>query len=162
MNKHLKKWVLTFSVFAIGLVITFYLSAPKATSQVNEPAEITGAITDQEAAQACFVLLERNLQAATEKDIDAYTDTLVLHAEEETKAEMIPFFDEYTLAHTLLSFEVIKQEANTMLVAAQQKTINLGENNYRNHITQAHHTFIKEGAEWKIQQTVMTNTEFLD
>lgn len=119
-------------------------------------------MTDQEAAMQCFDLLQANLEAASSKDIDTYVATLVSTAQEETTNEMIPFFQEYTLAHTLLSFEVIKQDPSSMLVAAQQQTMNLGENSYRNHITQAHHTFVKEGNEWRIQQTVMTNTSFID
>ena len=49
-----------------------------------------------------------------------------------------------------------------MLVAAQQKTVNQGQNDYRDHITQAHHTFVLENGQWKIKETVMTNTEFID
>jgi ketosteroid isomerase-like protein len=48
-----------------------------------------------------------------------------------------------------------------MLVAAQQKTISPKDSSYRDHITEAYHTFVKEADGWKIQETVMTNTEFL-
>jgi len=150
MNNRRKNWGLIFVILLAGLLATFYLSAPKATSHTIEANGITGAVTNQ------------NLTAASNKDIETYIDTLVSSAHEETAQEMTTFFDTYTLAHTLLSFEIVKQEASSMLVAAQQQTINLGENSYRNHITQAHHTFVKEGAAWKIQQTVMTNTSFID
>ena len=75
---------------------------------------------------------------------------------------MHAFFAKYDLTHELLSFEVVKQEADSMLVAAQQKTVNQGQNDYRAHITQAHHTFVLENGQWKIKETVMTNTEFID
>lgn len=162
MNNRRKKWGLIFVILLAGLLATFYLSTPKATSHTIEANGITGAVTNQRDAQICFDLLEKNLTAASNKDIETYIDTLVSSAHEETAQEMTTFFDTYTLAHTLLSFEIVKQEASSMLVAAQQQTINLGENSYRNHITQAHHTFVKEGAAWKIQQTVMTNTSFID
>lgn len=72
------------------------------------------------------------------------------------------FFKDYDVSHELLSFEVIKQTPQSMLVAAEQKTVNHGKKAYRDHITTACHTFILEENEWKIKETTMTNTQFLN
>ena len=79
-----------------------------------------------------------------------------------TKKEMDQFFKDYDLSHELLSFKVVKQESDSMLVEARQQTLNVGKKKYRNHITQAHHTFVKVGEEWLIKETSMTDTEFID
>ena len=157
----------SYPLFFVGLLFicglffyqqTTYRSAETTVARL----QVTGAVTDSSAAQACLTVLKQNLQAATQKDVEGYTATLVTSARESTAREMHAFFAKYDLTHELLSFEVVKQEADSMLVAAQQKTVNQGQNDYRDHITQAHHTFVLENGQWKIKETVMTNTEFID
>ncbi len=122
---------------------------------------IQGMITDQDAALAAFATLETNLKAANAEDVELYVSTLVTSAHEETKKEMRKFFKAYDIEHTLLSFEVVKQEDNRMLVKAQQKAINKGSKKYRDHITEANHTFTKENGKWVIEETAMSNTKFI-
>jgi hypothetical protein len=156
-----------YYLFFVGLLficgLFFYQqTASHSTETTAAQLEVTGAVTDSTAAEDCLALLQQNLQAANQKDVEGYTATLVSSARESTAKEMRAFFAEYDLSHTLLSFEVVKQDADSMLVAAQQKTMNHGKNDYRDHITQAHHTFVRENGQWKIKETVMTNTEFID
>ena len=147
-------------LFICGLFFYQQITSRSAETTVAR-LQVTGAVTDSSAAQACLTVLKQNLQAATQKDVEGYTATLVTSARESTAKEMHAFA-KYDLTHELLSFEVVKQEADSMLVAAQQKTVNQGQNDYRDHITQAHHTFVLENGQWKIKETVMTNTEFID
>ncbi|KAF1302114.1 hypothetical protein IV487_05390 [Enterococcus saccharolyticus] len=147
----------------LGVVLLFHLLTNKSTAPLSTDTEvkIEGKITDQEAAQAAFHTLTTNLQAVNDEDADLYITTLVSTAKEETKKEMQTFFDDYDLENTLLSFKVLKQEKNHMLVETQQKTINKGKKDYRDHIAEAHHTFVKENGKWVIEETNMTNTHFI-
>ncbi|MGM0123941.1 hypothetical protein IGI37_001315 [Enterococcus sp. AZ194] len=145
-----------------GLGIWFFSDSSKNTNQAQSlSVEITGTISDKKAAESAFTVLKKNIQAVNDKDIDAYLSTIVPSSREETKKEMTPFFEKYSLKNELLSFEVKKQDNDHMLIEAQQKSQNLGKEKYRSHIAVANHTFVKEGGEWLIQETVITDTKFI-
>lgn len=160
------KFTILFVVIAGILFISGYNVHQDATyataAAADKEVAVSGNVTDSKAAAACFAVLQENLQAANNEDAKAYAATLIASAQTATKKEMQSFFEEYDLEHKLLSFEVVKQDKDSMLVAAEQQTLNIGENSYRSHITQAHHTFIKENNAWKISETTMTNTEFIE
>ncbi|MGQ4242500.1 hypothetical protein ACUD7I_02785 [Enterococcus casseliflavus] len=159
----LRRTVIVSLLAIVSLFFLYFLttgSSAPVHAQPSEKLEMTGNITNQ-AAEECLAVLKENLQAASDQDATAYAATLVAAARAETTQELADFFAEEQLQHTLLSFEVVKQETGSMLVAAQQKTISPKDSSYRDHITEAYHTFVKEADGWKIQETVMTNTEFL-
>ena len=165
----IKGFLLRFSLVALILLgIVWFLNsqrqpAAEATAtEVQTTVSITGKVTNKTDAQACLTQLKANLAAATNEDGEAYVATLVESARKATKKEMAQFFKEYDLSHQLLSFNVVKQEDTSMIIEAQQKTINLGKKKYRNHITQARHTFVKVADVWLIKETSMTNTDFID
>jgi hypothetical protein len=149
------------SLLAIVIVFSVLTNRTNDNVTTNTDIEIEGKISNQEDALAAFETLETNLQATNNEDVDLYVTTLVATAREDTKKEMQAFFDEYDLENTLLSFKVLKQEENRMLVETQQKTVNKGKNDSRDHIAEAHHTFVKENGKWVIEETNMTNTHFI-
>jgi ketosteroid isomerase-like protein len=160
----LRRTIIVSLLAVVSLFFLYFLTTDSSApvhAQPSEKLEMTGNITSQAAAEACLAVLKENLQAASDQDATAYAATLVAAARAETSQELADFFAEEQLQHTLLSFEVVKQETESMLVAAQQKTISPKDSSYRDHITEAYHTFVKEADGWKIQETVMTNTEFL-
>ncbi|MGX7060180.1 hypothetical protein [Vagococcus humatus] len=128
----------------------------------NKQVSPTGNITDKKEAQKTLQLLVENLDAASQKDVNRYVDTLVTSAQTSTAKEMTVFFKTYTLEHRLLSFQVVKQETDHMLVKTKQQTLNRGTSQYKDHITHANHTFVKENNKWKIEETIMTQTEFIN
>lgn len=146
------------------LIVNYFNKAQNITDNINKEAgqvEVTGKMKDQTEALAAMAVLEENLKAANDKDIERYISTLVPEAREATKKEIEKTFAQYDLEHTLLSFEVLKQTDDLLQVKTQQKTINLGKNKYRNHITEAHHTFVKENGQWLIKEVSMSNTQFI-
>ena len=168
MNKSYCKLILTLIILS-GVIFFYVFPHQKAAEAIITPSkdktesiQITGKITDQKAAKAGLTLLQQNLQAANAKDSTAYADTLIKKAQAATKKEMDKFFASYDLHHELLSFEVIKQEQNQMVIKAEQKTINQGKEKYRNHISEARHLFVKEDGSWKIKETNMADTNFID
>ncbi len=167
----LKSFLLRFGLAAVllaGILLYINYNSKGPAEAVIEPTtekttvEITGEVNNKAEATACLEVLKANLAAANNEDTTAYVDTLVASARQATQKEMDDFFAEYDLSHELESFKVVKQEQGSMLVEAQQKTVNRGKQKYRNHLTQAHHTFVKEDGAWKIKETNMTNTEFID
>lgn len=158
--KNYRHWL--FLVVLIGLFF-FYNQPPRqlVTTQLS-PVEITGQVDDLVTAELALTTLEKNLQAASNNDLTGYLTTLVTPARRETQQELADFFNQYQLEHQLLRFTVLKQEATKMLVQTRQQTINLNpETDYRDHITEANHTFVLEGKQWLIKETIMTNTTFL-
>lgn len=159
----MKNKLFLIMISLLALVVIFSVLTNRSSDKIatNTAIEIEGTISNREDALAAFETLETNLKAANDEDVDLYVTTLVSDAREDTKKEMQAFFDEYDLENTLLSFKVLKQEKNRMLIETQQKTINKGKNKYRDHIAEAHQTFVKENGKWVIEETNMTNTHFV-
>lgn len=161
----LKKGLIALAgVLFLVLLVNYFNKAQNITDNISQEAgqvEVTGKIENQTEALAALAVLETNLAAANDKDIERYASTLVPEAREATKKEIEKTFAEYDLEHTLLSFEVLSQTDDLLQVKTQQKTINLGKNKYRNHITEAHHTFVKEDGQWLIKEVSMSNTQFI-
>lgn len=161
----LKKGLIALAgVLFLVLLVNYFNKAQNITDNISQEAgqvEVTGKIENQTEALAALAVLEANLAAANDKDIERYASTLVPEAREATKKEIEKTFSEYDLEHTLLSFEVLSQTDDLLQVKTQQKTINLGKNKYRNHITEAHHTFVKEDGQWLIKEVSMSNTQFI-
>lgn len=161
----LKKGLIALAgVLFLVLLVNYFNKAQNITDNISQEAgqvEVTGKIENQTEALAALAVLETNLAAANDKDIERYASTLVPEAREATKKETEKTFAEYDLEHTLLSFEVLSQTDDLLQVKTQQKTINLGKNKYRNHITEAHHTFVKEDGQWLIKEVSMSNTQFI-
>lgn len=155
-----KIYKLLIGLFLCLSVIFLILGFPTKTIK-TQTLTITGNISDEQAAKETLRTLEKNIQAINDKDIDAYLSTIPASNWKETRVEMNEFFKEYDIKNELLSFEIKKQDKTHMLIQTQQKTINLGENNYKSHIAEANHTFVKKGNRWLIQETVITNTEFI-
>lgn len=145
-------------------VLNYFNKANELSDSINQEAgqvEITGKIENKDDALAALKVLETNLQAATDEDIDLYISTLVPSAREATQKEMSAFFEEYDVEHTLLEFKVTKEDGTRIQVQARQKTVNKGTNKYRNHITVANHTFVKMDGEWFLEETAMSDTQFI-
>lgn len=145
-------------------VLNYFNKANELSDSINQETgqvEVTGKIENKDDALAALKVLETNLQAATDEDIDLYISTLVPSAREATQKEMSAFFEEYDVEHTLLEFKVTKEDGTRIQVQARQKTVNKGTNKYRNHITVANHTFVKMDGEWFLEETAMSDTQFI-
>ncbi|MGX7031070.1 hypothetical protein ACWN8B_06890 [Vagococcus zengguangii] len=162
MNKKL-----LYGLAIIGLAILLIQNINKANQVVgsnNEPINevtIRGKKAKTDEAKKALTLIEKNLEAANNEDMNTYLETVVSSAAKDTTKELQPFFDEYDVENTLISFEVKKASDTEMTIETQQRTINKGKKKYRNHIATVLHTLTKEDGEWKIKQSNMTNSEFI-
>lgn len=150
----------------ILLLLIIYLAKPQAATAYTEGIPVFGSIHNQDDVEIAIKILKQNLQAATDKDLPAYLNSLVASAHNETSSDMSQFFADYNLSHELLSIEVLDQQPERMLLKASQRTKKQKglpqKERYRDHLSDANHTLIKEGNQWKIAETVMTSTSFLD
>lgn len=159
-----KMFIAVAGLLFLIFVLNYFNKANELSDSINQEAgqvEITGKIENKDDALAALKVLETNLQAATDEDIDLYVSTLVPSAREATQKEMSAFFEEYDVEHTLLEFKVTKEDGTRIQVQARQKTVNKGKNKYRNHITVANHTFVKMDGEWFLEETAMSDTQFI-
>ncbi|MGX7418241.1 hypothetical protein ACWOFR_05490 [Carnobacterium gallinarum] len=153
-------FAILISILSLFLIITNY--SQKADSNEKTMIGITGKITNQADAEAALNLIEKNLSYATENNLEGYLTTIVASGYLETKKEIAPFFKNYQLFHQLLSFEIMNQQEQRMRIQTQQKTLNKDKSDYRSHIAEANYTLVKEDGVWKIQETIMTDTKFID
>ncbi len=119
---------------------------------------MTGNITNQVAAEACLAVLKENLQAASDQDATAYA-TLVAAARAETTQELADLQKNSCSTRCFL-LKLLNKRQDPCWSRLNRKR-SAQRLFYRDHITEAYHTFVKEADGWKIQETVMTNTEFL-
>lgn len=158
-----------YGLSLIGLIFLIGINFNKANKLEHDQAsdamtsdQITGHISNEADVNETYNVLQENLKAANEKDVTAYTNTLITSAREETAKEMTPFFNDYDLENSLISFDVKKQSDDKIIVGTKQKTINKGTKEYRDHVTHATHTFVKEDGQWRIAETAMTKTDFIN
>ncbi|MFL2134115.1 hypothetical protein [Desemzia sp. FAM 24101] len=148
-------------IFLTGCNSVAVYQDPKTVSYSLE-----GEYDNTEDAQEVVQVIQDNLHYAQEEDMEGYLSTLISSAREETEEELFPFFESYDLEHTVLSVEILDQEENRMLIKTEQQAVMVdsvdGAEQYRDHIAEANHTVIKENEEWKIEETIMTDTLFLD
>ena len=159
-----KMFIAVAGLLFLIFVLNYFNKANELSDSINQEAgqvEITGKIENKDDALAALKVLETNLQAATDEDIDLYVSALVPSARDATQKEMSAFFEEYDVEHTLLEFKVTKEDGTRIQVQARQKTVNKGKNKYRNHITVANHTFVKMDGEWFLEETAMSDTQFI-
>lgn len=149
-----------------GLFLAGCNSVPVYQDPETVSYSIEGEYNNAEDAQEAVQVIQNNLNFAQEENMEGYLSTLVSSAREETEEELAPFFETYDLEHTVLSIEILDQEEKRMLVKTEQQAVMVnsidGAEQYRDHIAEANHTLIKEDEEWKIEETIMTDTLFLD
>ena len=156
-------------VLLMGLASFFLIgcaSIPEYQNPEDVSYQVEGELTDEVAAETAVQVIEDNLRYASAEDMDGYVSTIISSAREETAAELATVFETYDLEHTLLSVEVLEQEDERMLIRTQQQTVMVasikGAENYRNHIAEANYTMLLEDGEWKIEETAMTDTKFIE
>lgn len=156
-------------IYLLSILILF-LTACNSIPTYQNPAEVAysieGEIENQSEVKAAVQVIEDNLDYATKEDMEGYLSTIVATGREETQKELAPVFESYDLEHTVLSVEVLEQEENRLLIRAEQQTVMLdaiqGAEPYRSHIAEANHELIKEDGNWKIKETIMTDTKFIN
>lgn len=135
-------------------------------TEVSYEIEGLAEVTDQKAAEEAIQVIEKNIQYAKEEDMEGYLSTILSSAHENTRTELEDFFEEYDIEHTILSIEVIDQKADQMLVRVEQQSVAVhikeGAEEYRDHVAEANHTLVLEEGEWKIAETTMTDTHFIE
>lgn len=136
--------------------------------ETNKPmAELSESLTQSQQNDIKFTkqLLVDNLNYVDNEDIDGYLETIPLSAHEDTKKAMINFFEEYSVTHDLLEFEVVERKQDRLIARTKQKTTGTadhGGEEYRDHIASMLHTFEKEQGQWKIVESSTTDVKFLD
>lgn len=161
-----KKHIFLIIVIIASLIAGFKLLKPEVQTQSESGIKITGNIKNKKVIEDGIEVIETNLKAVNKKDMPTYLSTLVKSAQEDTKEEMSQFFKEFTVENELLEIKVLDETTDRLLLQAQQKTTAPSDKKqkekYRNHISTANHTLVKEDGEWKIAETIMTDTQFIN
>ncbi|PAV31222.1 hypothetical protein CIL05_00770 [Virgibacillus profundi] len=118
-----------------------------------------------ENAKAVKEVLEKNLQATQEEEMEAYLNTLVESGRESTKNEIEGFFKDYDIKYELLDFEVLEEEETKMKVESEQRATAeyIAEGlSYHDHIARMEQTFIVEDGDWRISESKIINTDIIN
>lgn len=122
-------------------------------------------ITNEEAAQEVKQVLEDNIAALNQEDMEGYLSTIAESAHEETREETKQFFEEYDIDYELLNAIVIEEEENKFVLEAEQRAQAVSapkDTEYRDHVSVNHHTFEKEKGEWKITGSQLVDIHYMD
>lgn len=150
----------------VYLLLFVSLLAACSTDKMSEPQ--AQSLKDQtQSADVINVrkLLEENLNYATTENIGGYLSTISKKGHEATREAMLNFFENYDVTHTLLDFELVQEDSSEIIVKARQKsegTTQLEEADYKDHIAEVLHVFIREQDSWKIDESSVTDIKFLD
>lgn len=130
--------------------------------EVQEKNKVTNVDDLEEAIQ----VVEKNIQAAEEEDIEAYLSTIIKSGHEDTAKELEEFFKSYDLEHTILAISVMDQEEDKMLLEVTQQSVATfvaeDAQEYKDHVAVANHTLVKEDGQWKVAETAMVETYFIE
>lgn len=161
-------------VFLTSLAIFLLMAgcSPSMTVSYTEPTDYLYELTfdteinDEEAALEAAELIESNLRYAETEDIEGYLSTIKSSGHANTRTELEAFFEDYDLEHTILEMTVKDQEEAIMLVEVRQQSVLQqsvdGAEEYKDHVAIANYTIEKENDEWKIADTTMTDTFFIE
>lgn len=123
-------------------------------------------VKDEEAVLAAQALIENNLRFAELADIDGYLSTIKSTGHENTRIELKAFFEAYDLEHTILDMTLVDQQKDIMLIEVRQQSVLTRSvkdaDKYKDHVAIANYTIEKEADEWKIADTTMTDTFFIE
>lgn len=159
--KKLLFWSIPIGFILLLLVLPKWIEYAQATTLEYHDYQISGKITNKKEVKDAFDVIQSNLAAVSTNDSVRYSDTLVKEARKESKKEIEAFFQKYSVQQTILEVKVKKQTKQEIVFIVQQKSVSQQKSNYRNHIATAAHTLVKENQQWKIAETIMSDTKFI-
>lgn len=113
-------------------------------------------VKDEQGAQEALQVIETNITALNEKNIDGYLDTITEVAHEGTREATEELFEMEDIAFELLESVVIEEEKNKFVIRTEQRASSESDD-YRDHVSTNMHTIEKQDVDWKI-----TASEVLD
>lgn len=123
-------------------------------------------VEDQEAVDEAVAVVEKNIEAVEEQDMEKYLSTIVESGQQETKNELEEFFELYQLEHTALGITLLEEDDQSMLLEVMQQSIAEstaeGAEEYKDHIAVANYVLEKENEEWKISSTSIVENYFIE
>lgn len=146
-------------------LIAFITAYIDSEDEMEVQSGVAGDFSDEKEALEVKNVLQLNLKYAEDKDIEGYLTTISSSAHEDTEEAMSGFFNDFTVSHLLLEFEVIEQGQDELVAKAKQQTTgdtDLEDEEYRDHIADILHIFEKEDGNWKISESSVTNLVFID
>lgn len=152
----MKKWLLVTIMLPVLLM---GCSNTEGTTKDTPSEDLSGN------AKAVKEVLEKNLQATQEEDMEVYLSTLVESGRESTKKEIEGFFKDYDIKYELLAFEVLEEEETKMKVESEQRATAeyIAEGlSYHDHIARMEQTFVMEDGEWRISESKIINTDIIN
>lgn len=138
---------LTNEMKLITLIISvFFLTGCSQEIEVN----------NKQGAQEALQVVEANITALNERDIDGYLETIVEDAHEGTRAATEELFVMDKIEFELLESFVVEEETKKFVIQTEQRAA-ADTDEYRDHLSTNMHTIEKINDEWKI-----TASEILD
>lgn len=161
----MKKYVTQLFFCIVFVLFLFSTGCTSEASQVDNQNQIIGEYQNKERVKDARDVLVKNLEFAEEEDIEGYLSTISSNAHDETRVAMEDFFENHSVTHSLIEFEVVEEKENEIIAKTQQETkghSNLKDADYKNHVAEVLHIFRKEQDEWKISESSITNVTFID
>lgn len=147
-------------IFALLLMLPTLYQTFIVPSTIINGVDVKGRLTNEADVAEVITVLEQNIQAANEEDLDVYVSTLIESARSQTSQEMQTVFDEFDIKLVLESIDVLEQTDDLVKLRVQQRATSDSEE-YRDHIATVGITFIKVDGQWLIAESMMEDTQFI-
>ncbi len=123
-----------------------------------------GVDVDQEEKDEIVAVVERNLEATEDEDIDAFSETMYQdHPEFELAVEETKqMFEEFDLEYELEILDVSMVDDETATVEFEQETRAINGEDFEDNIATGVHELRTEDGEWKIYETEITDSQPLE
>lgn len=150
---------LRFRLTILTAVLAFFVLITAGCGEQDEETDIS-----QEEKNEIVAVIERNLEATEDEDIDAFSQTMYQdHPDYEVAVEETEqMFEQFDLEYELEILDVSMADDETATVEFEQKTTaENGEDFEDNIVTGVHEVRIEDG-QWKIYETEITDSQPLE
>lgn len=158
MSKQIRKyiiWLVGIGLLVVFLYLTTIIKADSTTTSQADSSRLEAQIQS---------IYNYNLKGVNEEDVEVYLSTITSKEREETGEVMTQFFEDFDVKQELLEFEITQIDPDAIVAKARQKAVGesiLEEENYRNHIATVLVVFKEEEGEWRINESSITDIEFI-
>lgn len=122
-------------------------------------------VEDEISAHQVKEVLETNITALNDKDIDSYLSTIMESARERTKSEMTELFNDFDIKFELSESYIVEEESDKYVIQSTQLATAYDrseESEYRDHTSTNLHTLERIDGKWLITESEILDIEFHD
>lgn len=149
----------------LSILMSIVLVGCSSRSLPNEPPTSQELSVENSEVNQALKVLEKNLKALTEKDVEMYAETIHSNNKEATIEQLQHDFEnEFNIQVTFSLMNVITYDVDENLITMEVEQLAKGEDptEFRSHTSINEHKFTKEDNNWVIIESQVLDINFLE